>query len=131
MNTYINELDLQEVKDHILSLTLDDEQKDLCLGTADIKRVKDKIVENIDRFNEAFQIDQSHKSSNILLTKEKSFTSELFIEAIKKGFTVEFFFTCFANENSRSTLDSGVLDRTHRARADHFFAFSGHSIPVV
>lgn len=121
MNTYINELDLQEVKDHILSLTLDDEQKDLCLGAADIKRVKNKIVENIDRFNKAFQIDQSYKSSSILLTKEKSFTSELFIEAIKKGFTVEFFFACFANENSRSKLKTRALsDKPKYARIKEF-----------
>lgn len=104
INMYINALDLQETKEYIQSLVLDDEQKELCSSEADIKRVKEKVVKNIDRFSEVFQIDQSKKSNSILMTKEKSFTGELFIDAIKKGFTIEFFFTCFANESSRSKL---------------------------
>lgn len=121
INLYITDLDLEEIKNDIQLLTLDDEQKELCLGEADIKRVKEKIVKNIDRFNEAFQIKQSQRSSSILLTKDKSFISKLFIEAIKKGFTVEFYFTCFANEGSRSKLKTRAFsDKPKHARIKEF-----------
>lgn len=121
MNMYINALDLQEVKEHIQLLILDDEQKALCSGETDIKRAKEKIIENINCFNDAFQIEQSQKNSSILMSKENTFTSELFLDAIKKGFTVEFFFTCFANESSRSKLKTRAFsDKPKYAKIKEF-----------